>query len=134
MPSNRERIIALVQQSPHLNQTEIAEQLGISRQRVAQIVADEGLNVPRGKRGVMPRKSAVAAEAAPAAEAIPAYLANAGGPIAVVITAADLMTRGYTVYLPIVPSAAADLVAIDPNGKVERVSVQQASSEGRRSI
>ena len=128
MPSNRERIIALVKQSPHLNQTEIAEQLGISRQRVAQIVADEGLNAPKGKRGVAPRKSPTIAEAAPAPprDAIPGYLANAGGPIAVLIAAADLMARGFTVYMPIVPSGAADLVTADRRGKLERVSVQRA--------
>jgi hypothetical protein len=131
MPSTRERVIALVRQSPHLNQTEIAEQLRVSRQRVAQIVASEELAVPRGRRGIAPRakpqKQQVAESVTARADnALPAYLADAGGPIAVLVTAADLMTRGYTVYLPIVPAAAADLVAIDSTGKVKRVAVQKA--------
>jgi hypothetical protein len=132
MPSTRERVIALVRQSPHLNQTEIAEQLRVSRQRVAQIVSSEELAVPRGKRGIAPRakpqKQQVAESVTARADnALPAYLANAGGPIAVLVTAADLMTRGYTVYLPISAAAAADLVAIDARGNVKRISVQRAT-------
>ncbi len=128
MPSTRERVIALVQQSPHLNQTEIAERVGATRQRVSQIIAEEQLNVPRGKRGVAPRPKTTAPGDQPILDrnALPAYLAEAGGPIAVLVTAADLMSRGYTVYLPVAPAAAADLVAIDARGKVRRVSVQQA--------
>jgi PHD/YefM family antitoxin component YafN of YafNO toxin-antitoxin module len=127
MPSTRERVLALVKESPHLNQTEIAKQVGTTRQRVSQIIASEGLNVPRGRRGVTPRAKSEVAEhqAMHNSDAVPAYLAKAGGPVAVLLTAADLMSRGYTVYLPVVPAAAADLVAIDAQGKVKRVSVQR---------
>ncbi len=133
MPSTRERVLALVKQSPHLNQTEIAERVGATRQRVSQIIASEDLNVPKGRRGVA-RRAKATAEAAPVAEAkaVPAYFAKAGGPIAVLVAAADLMTRGFTVYLPITQSAAADLVAIDARGNLKRVAVQRARRKGQR--
>jgi hypothetical protein len=121
-------VIALITQSPHLNQTEIAARIGISRQRVAQIVSEERLAVPRGKRGAAPRRRVAetprARERSPGG--LPAYLAEAGGAAAVLITAADLMARGFAVYLPIAPTAAADILAIDANGRVKRVAVRPA--------
>lgn len=133
MPTTRERVVALVRDEPHLNQTEIAERIGISRQRVAQIVADEELDVPRGPRGVASRKRAAAATPALAErpdDAIPQYLAGAGGTIAVLIAAADLMARGFSVFYPLTQSAPCDLVAIDRNGKVERIDVTKARRAG----
>ena len=129
MPSTRERVLALVQQSPHLNQTEIAEQVHATRQRVSQIIASEGLAVPKGRRGVAPRTRAVT-ETVAELKSVPAYLAEAGRPIAVLVAAADLMTHGYTVYLPLTQAAAADLVAIDARGNLKRVAVQRAKRKG----
>ncbi len=132
MASTRERILALMKQSPHLNQTEIAERLGVSRQRVAQIVVSEELELTKGKRGARGRAKPPAQEAAPAynVDALPKYLANAGGPVAVLIAAADLITRGYAVYLPVAPTAAADLVAIDHRGRVKRFDVKTKRRAG----
>jgi hypothetical protein len=131
MPSTRERVLTLVRQSPHLNQTEIAERVSATRQRVSQIIASEGLTVPKGRRGVAPRAKA-RAEPAEESKGVPAYLAEAGGPIAVLVAAADLMARGYTVYLPMTSAAAADLVAIDALGNLKRVAVQRARRRGTR--
>jgi hypothetical protein len=131
MPSTRERVLTLVRQSPHLNQTEIAERVSATRQRVSQIIASEGLTVPKGRRGVAPRAKA-RAEPAEESKGVPAYLAEAGGPIAVLVAAADLMARGYTVYLPMTSAAAADLVAIDALGNLQRVAVQRARRRGTR--
>src|SRR6185503_20787220 len=91
-----------------------------------------GLNVDRGPRGLGGRKRAAAA-AEPAA-AVTGGLASipAGTPpaVAVLLTAADLMTHGYTVFLPITPTANCDLVAIDRQDRVERVVVRRARRAG----
>lgn len=130
MPSTRERIIALVKQEPHLNQSEIAERVGVKRQRVSQIIADEELNVPRGKRGVAPRARATEPTRAPSSDALPAHLAAAGGMVGVLIAAADMMARGFTVFLPVTQTAPCDFLAMDAKGKVERVSVRKARRAG----
>ncbi len=127
MPNTRQRVLALVREEPQLNQSEIAARVGATRQRVSAILASEGLTVPKGKRGALPRGKAVVTETAPKhAPGLPSYLAAAGGVAGVLVAAADLMTRGYAVYLPVSPSAAPDLIAIDRKGGVKRVGVQRA--------
>jgi hypothetical protein len=130
MPTTRERIIALVKEEPHLNQTEIAEHVGVKRQRVSQIIADEGLSVPRAKRGVASRKLAAEDSRAPSSDAVPAHLAAAGRMVGVLVAAADMMVRGFTVFLPVTQTAACDFLAMDSRGQIERVSVRKARRAG----
>jgi Winged helix-turn-helix DNA-binding len=127
MASTRQRVLALVRQQPNISKAEIADQLKVSRQRVAQILQSEEISAAPGRRGRRPRAKGAVAEAAPAPpNVVPSHIARAGGPAGVMLAAADLMTRGFTIYLPVSPSAAADLVAIDARGQVKRISVQRA--------
>lgn len=138
MASTRERLLALHRAEPHLNQTQIAERLGVTRQRIGQLIealerdgeltTDE---IDRGPRGIRGRpKASAAAEAAPRVTGgIVAIPAAATPAVAVLLVAADLTARGYSVFAPLTPSTAkCDLVAIDRDDRVERIVV----SRGRR--
>jgi len=131
MPTTRERLLALVRAEPHLNQTELAERLGVTRQRVKQLVDDEGLAIDRGPRGAGGRKPKVTEPTAPSMTGGVAAMAAGTTPaVAVFLAAADLTSRGYTVFLPVTQTASCDLVAIDRDGQVERIVVRRARRAG----
>ena len=54
MPTSRETLKALVQAEPYLNQAQLARRIGISRERVRQLVRSEGLITWRGPAGIAP--------------------------------------------------------------------------------
>lgn len=130
MPSTRERFRALIKQHPHLNQTELAERLGVTRQRVSRIAAAEQVALDTGKRG--PRGRAPAAQAL--GETAPTYAVPGAIPfppvsqpaVAVLLTAADLVRRGYEVYYPLTGTGTFDLITVDSKNTIEPIAVRTA--------
>jgi hypothetical protein len=106
----------------------MARALGISRERVRQLLVAEGITAaeylgrPVGRpRGPQP-KSVVTTGGVP----VPIN-ATVAGTIGEMLVAADLLTRGWLVYLPIVRNAGCDLVVVSRgDNRVERIEVRTA--------
>lgn len=125
--TTRERLLELHAAHPELNQTQIAEELGVTRQRVSALVKQLQLNVQSGPVGIGGRRTR---EAAPAVDAIvaPRTIGPSG---AVLLAAADLDRRGYDVFFPLNPARArCDLVAIDERDRVEQIVVEKRAKRG----
>ena len=122
--TTRERVRELVAAGPTLNLSGIAERLGVSRERVRQIVTQESLVVAKGVVGYRPR---------PKRESQPetGYLCEtAKGTVGELLVAADLTARGLVVFFPLVRTAECDLVALARRGKPERIEVRCAKRRG----
>lgn len=124
----KDNILAIRTRNPNASATDIAEELGISRQYVYVIFRRLGLEAKVG--GYRPRK-VVAAPAAPAARiltgGVPARLTSTtAGTIGEMLVAADLMARGFTVFHPLVRSVAlCDLISQSrETGAMERIEVK----------
>jgi hypothetical protein len=127
MPTTRERLKALHRAEPHLNQSELADRLHVTRQRVQQLAKSLELTLDTGPRGPGGRKVKEADPKPREPMAVPPGTTPA---VAVLLTAADLTARGFTVFVPLTPTASCDLVAIDRNDRVERVVVRKARRAG----
>jgi Winged helix-turn-helix DNA-binding len=131
MPSTRERLLALVKADPNITKAQIAERLGVTRQRIKQLADAEGLSIADGIAGRKPGpQKRATAEAAPVTGGIASIPPGTSPAVAILLAAADLTARGFSVYLPFATTAAADLVTIDTHGRVERVSVARARRAG----
>lgn len=102
--------------------TETAQQLGISRQRVYQIAARDGIVFP-----LRPR-----AHSGHPRPPMPLLLTGVAcqlnsvvvGAIAELLVAADLISHGWQVYAPIVRHKGHDLIACQPGGEIITVEVR----------
>jgi hypothetical protein len=134
--TTREKLLELHAGEPHLNQTMIAERLGVSRQRISALVAQMGLKIEAGPRGISGRRDPdelaanrrlLTARARGEIVAPPGLSADSK----ILLAAADLARRGYAVFLPMNPSRArCDLVTIDERDRVEQVVVSSPAKPG----
>lgn len=129
--TTRQRVRELATDEPNLNMTDIAGRLGVSRERVRQIVDQESLNVPRGVTGIRSRK----APAPPAPRILTGGVAvkithTAAGLIGELLVAADLTARGYVVFFPLSRTSACDLVSLSPDGLLEKIEVRCGTRHG----
>ncbi len=113
----RERLAELAAQNPLWNLSDLARALGVSRERVRQLVDEVGLTVAKGVRGYRPRASRRPRPAG--------YLCEtAKGTAGELLVAADLTARGLFVFLPVVRTTSCDLIAMDQDGVVQRIEVR----------
>lgn len=123
--TTRERLRDLVAAEPQLHQSQLATRLGVTPERVRQLLTAEGLTVPRA----YPRGGGGTMQARLRTGGAPVRVhATVGGAVGELLAAADLMARGYTLFLPITRIGWCDLVAIGGGGAVERIEVRS----GRR--
>jgi hypothetical protein len=125
--TTRQRIIGLVKADvdKELTASDIARQLGVSPQRVGQILKEENLRVPRYATAYRP------AERRPPAPriitAVPfGHVTNAAtGTVSELIAAADLLARGWNVFFPMTRTSKHDLIITDRDGeRVLRIEVK----------
>lgn len=132
MATTRQRLREAHQANPELGSTELAEQLGVARQRIEQLAREEKIRLKSAPRGLGSRRRLQTSEAAPAYGIGPQIIAppKLEHSAAVLLTAADLTRRGYAVFLPINQHAKCDLVSIDRLGRVDQVAVRKAKRAG----
>lgn len=135
--TTREKVRELFAAEPNLNLSDIAERIGVSRERVRQIAAGENLGIPRGVQGYRRRGR----KAGPPASrvitgGVPCKVnSTVAGTIGELLVAADLSARGYIVFFPLVRSAICDLVALHPRVKAAlRIEVRCGHRSGERIV
>lgn len=131
----RERIVALLKADPSLTQSELARRVGVTKQRVSQLVKKVGLQA-----GVYEKPRDLNGERIPAGP--PRIMvqtsvdtgpvnATVAGTIAELVVAADLLARGWQVFFPMVRTTKCDLLATDKTGeRVIRVEVRSGRRVG----
>ena len=121
-------IMSLANEEPNLTQSEVAERLGISRQRVSQVCKKLGLKFSRGSRGPSRKRGIVPIPKDKNRFGFSRNRRNASliGAAAEMIVCSYLLQRGHPVYKALSPSSPCDLVA-DLDGKLFRVEVKSAS-------
>jgi biotin operon repressor len=112
---NRERLLALRDGDPEISGSTIATKLGISRQRVSQLLAELGL--PRGRRGGLGKRESKRTfhNLAPAERANGHASTIASGTCGELAVAIDLFRRGYDVFRSLSASARCDMIAVQRN-------------------
>lgn len=130
----RERIVALLKADPSLTVSELGRRVGVSKQRVSQILYSAGLQagayqVRRDANGKLIKSPPrIMVETGADVDAVSATVA---GTIAELVVAADLMARGWQVFFPIVRTTKCDLLATDKTGeRVIRVEVRSGRRVG----
>lgn len=123
--SKADRIIAAVKENPQLTARQLAASHGCSKQYVHIVLKSVGLTASEPVRvwRADPKKR----EVVPKLE-IPGVLntvsTTTSGSISELMTAADLMTRGWKVFFPLF-RAHSDLIAQSPDGSVlKRIEVR----------
>lgn len=122
----RQRLLELVRDNPGITTLEAVHALGISRQRLYQLVASEGLKLRDARVRVAPGN-----KAPPLLHISDKVGPKAAGGISELIVAVDLLRRGLDVYRSMTSGGQCDLVAIDrATEKVTRVEVKSAKRDG----
>jgi hypothetical protein len=119
----RAEILAIRESNPNASASDIAREIGISRQYVYTILRTLGLQInvggyrPRGRKFAQPRVVTGGVTAA--------ITHTTAGTIGELLVAADLMARGFVVFHPLVRSKAlCDLITQDQRGLTERIEVK----------
>src|SRR5215831_13192242 len=123
--TTRQKIVELVKSDTDnkLTASDIARELGVSPQRVSQILQEEGLRVPRYAITRHSLSGVTNYERGPPMPriitAVPfGRVTNAAtGTVSELIAAADLLARGWNVFFPMVRVSKHDLIITDPTGK-----------------
>lgn len=111
-----EKIQALVAENPAISCSEIAEKLGLTRQRISQVCKSGGIVLEsaypaRDRRGMgYPRVITGGIQSM--------INHTVGGTISELLVAADLMARGYKPYTPLVRQRSHDIIAVAPCGEI----------------
>ncbi len=122
----RATIIEQMRRQPITSVRELVALTGVSRQRVHQILRKEGLDVPterelRAARGIVVRPVSRMPIEGPTVH----ITASAAGTISELMVAADLTTRGWTVFFPLVRTAKCDLLVLSADGtQTRRIEVR----------
>lgn len=124
MSDTRVKLAELAAANPLWNLSDLARALGVSRERVRQLANDLGLGVPRGVTGYKPRAKR------PVARAVGYLCETAKGTAGELLVAADLTTRGFAVFFPLVRTTRCDLIAMDGQGNLERIEVRCGRRRG----
>lgn len=127
-----DKILALQAENPDVTNSEAAEALGLSRQRVSMECKKAGVILRRAYgRGAI--KSAP--EPRVITGGVPSVVSHTVcGTISELLVAADLMARGYKPYMPLVRQRGHDLIAVSPGGEILTIEVKsgkaRATGEG----
>ena len=123
MASNRDRVRDLA--AAGYTARQIALELGVSRQRVYQIADAEGVSLPRANAPDTPRRGTVPKPRVITGGIEQPINHTTAGTISELLAAADLLARGWQVYMPVVRARGHDLIAVN-GGKVVTVEVRSA--------
>ncbi len=125
-----ERIKSALAENPRLTNSELAELVGVSRQRVSQLCRANGVTL---RRAYPVRRTAHKPPKPPTPRVVTGGIQTdinhtVCGTISELLVSADLMARGYKPYTPIVRQRSHDIIAVNLSG--EMISIEVRS--GRR--
>lgn len=90
----------------------ISDELGVSRQYVYQVAERNGLEVPRNQQPREPGSAHRNPKPRLITGGVPVAINHSvAGTISELLVAADLMARGWQVFLPVIPSKGHDVIA-----------------------
>lgn len=131
--TGREKLRALLRKNPEVTTLEAVHELGISRQRLHQLVRSEGVTLRDGR--VKFAEPSTSLDSPPLAHINTRVGPKAAGGISELIVAIDLLRRGLDVYQSMTTGGQCDLVAINRlTEKVVRVEVKSAQRNGKGRI
>lgn len=129
----RARIIERMRKEPLTSVRELVALTGVSRQRVHQLLRKEGL-VPATPREMWAAGRLVARPAVsrmPTAGPTVYITHSAAGTVSELMVAADLTTRGWGVFFPLVRTTKCDLIALSADGtQARRIEVRSGKRTG----
>ena len=126
MQEARSAIVGAIAADPLRTMSELAALSGVSRQRVHQILKAEGLKAAtdgevRRARGIVVKPRSRMEIRGPAA----GISHSAAGTVAEMLVAADMITRGWSVFFPLVRTTKCDLLALSSKGRrTKRIEVR----------
>lgn len=129
-----EQVLQIFHDDPTLPPKKIAELLGVSRQRVYQVLKASGQQLPAiqytpreyGRRRTPKPRVITGIACGPVNCTI-------AGTVSELLVAADLLARGWQVFLPLVKTSKLDLLATSRDGKsVLRFEVRSGVRHGNR--
>jgi hypothetical protein len=123
-PSTKDRIVAVLKKNPRIPVSQLAADLGISRQRVYQACRDHGIALdpqPSPRKSKPPRS--------PMPRVITGGILcdvshSVCGSISELLVAADLLARGFMVYHPMARQKGLDLIAVSRSGQLLTIEVR----------
>lgn len=127
--TSRDKLRELLRRNPDLTTLEAVNALGISRQRLHQLVRSEGVQLKDARMkeasSPLPILAHVSAKVGP----------KAAGGISELLVAVDLLRRGLDVYQSMTTGGQCDLVAINRvTERVLRIEVKSAKRDGNGRI
>lgn len=121
--SSRDKLRKLISRNPKITAREAAEKLGVSRQRLYQILKTEGIVLARPTT-ILSRPVEKVKEKFSKHEGLPPYVV---GEMNELLVAIDLLKLGYDVYRSITGRGLCDLVAVHRvHGNAVRIEVKTA--------
>ena len=123
MNSAREQIIRILQSLTDISAAELGRRVGVSRERVRQILKDLGYPSARGK-------------GRPFGPSVLAGISGTGTrriskPAAVRLVAEDLLAKGFAIFAPVRSTRACDLVTVSGRGVVSLITVSTPGGSRR---
>lgn len=120
-----EKIMALAESQPGISASQVAAELGISRQRVYSACRLAGIKLKSAYPVSDRRNPAHTPKPRVITGGVETPISHTVcGSISEILTAADLMARGYKPYMPIVRQRSHDIIAVTPSGAVITVEVR----------
>ena len=113
MTSAREQIVRILQSLTDISAAELGRRVGVSRERVRQILKDLGYPTARGKGRP---HGAVLLPGSDNTQARRLTKATATKEVA-----EDLLGRGYAIFAPLRTTKTCDLIAVDDQGNVSLI-------------
>jgi len=146
MATTKEIVLAMATEHPLASLAELGRCAGVSRERARQIIQAAGIIRTRAPRSSPSPAKEVRRVGRPRRQPQPPLRtggvnveisSRACGAVGELLAAADLIARGWSVFVPLVHNPTCDLLALSPDGdKAERIEVRSGrrSADGQRII
>ena len=118
MTSARDQIVRILQSLTDISAAELGRRVGVSRERVRQILKDLGYPTARGKG--RPYGSPVLTAVGKAGAR------RLGRAAAMQTVAEDLLSKGFAIFAPVRATKACDLIAIEGNGELNLICISRS--------
>ncbi len=131
--NKRSDLLAIIESEPEISGAELARRLGLTRQRITQIMQTEGLTLfKRAKPAKAPKPEWSTLNMAAAMKRVPLNKCG-GGAMAELLVAIDLLGRNLDVFRSVSTTARSDLVACYRSAPYTAIRIQVKSGQPSKS-